>query len=505
MPRLFTNLSDNTLLTKKELAAQELEARRLSLVRRPSVPAIPHPDELGGMRPGFFDDQALTLGQHHGSFGMPIPSERQLMRSMSVDPELMIRTTGTTSGISTASMPIGLPATPRAMRHPKYMAGSPEDAPAVPDIPSSFMQMASGSAIVSAEPSPEEPMPMLLPATTFNPLRSASAPAEKFFGNYMPPPPPPEPTEYRPAQQQRKLSSDYQAIHPPTGSVPVLHSPGFASIEEALASAQQLAQNIIVVEASPSAPSAPPAILPELQHLAGPPPPPPPPIVLRGHGLSNSVGTIDPADMRHPTPAAMVRAPTPEFTIQPPPSINASPQSHRRGRGSMSETVGMKFRSVTTKLRERSTSRNRARSPPQQQPQMFSSAPYESIPPPPLMAMQRRGSKSTATSPPLDKGAFIAPYESTYLAAGPAAPADSAVASPSELAMAQASAYGGYRNPKDIAKQMTADQVQFGSEAMQDSKSGTPYVGYRNPKEIRANMPPTYTQAGAVYGEGEKK
>lgn len=49
---------DKTKLTKKELAALELEERRRSLLRRPSIPPIPHPRELVPLPP-------IPSGAHH--------------------------------------------------------------------------------------------------------------------------------------------------------------------------------------------------------------------------------------------------------------------------------------------------------------------------------------------------------------------------------------------------------------------------------------------------------
>jgi hypothetical protein len=526
MPRLVTNFSENSVLTKKELAAQELEARRLSLARRPSAPAIPHPAELSTSRIAEAAEPTSARSPT-GSPGMPIPNERQLMRSMSVDPDMLFRGASATTGVSTSSAPIGLPATPRAMRHPKYMTGSPEDAPAVPEIPQSFVQAqsasANASANVSAEPSPDKQGPpsppmMLLPATTFEPGRSSSAPIEKWLQAAGQ-----RPGSSRPSHA-RKLSSEYQAIHPPTGSGSAVASPAIGSIEEALAGgSEQNMDNIVIVEASPLA-AQPQSVLPELQHLAGPPPPPPPPTMFRGHMASNSLGIIDSADMRHATPAAMLapRQATPVLDVQPPP-VSSSPQTHRRGRGSVSETMGQKLRNVTTRLRERSASRNRIRSPPE--PTTYTPAPYESIQPSinraksppqstthspapyesiqPSMPPQRRGSTSTAQtrSPAVDKGTFTMPYDSTYVSSAP--PTDAitrASTAPPIDALPQTTYGGGYRNPKEIARQMAAEATA--AEAA-PPKSTTPYLGYRNPKEIRANMPPEYTQMGVEPAAGE--
>jgi len=61
--------------------------------------------------------------------------------------------------------------------------------------------------------------------------------------------------------------------------------------------------------------------------------------------------------------------------IAAPPSNASSPISHRRGRGSISENIGMSFKRVTDRMR--STSRSRNKSPPISPPQI---PPYESVP-----------------------------------------------------------------------------------------------------------------------------
>jgi len=484
IPKLVTNLSESFILTKKELAAQELEARRLSLARRPSAPSIPHPDELS------YPKSAIEPSM---SPNWDIPNERQLMRNTAIDPDNQLKVVGLTSGVSTSSAPIGLPATPRAMRHPKYMySPSDQSPPELPEIPQELAHLAT-----APQPPPlsfsVEP-PMLLPATTFQPPppRSASAPVDKGIIPVVtaaPPPPPPTIRRDSSGLHSRKTSADIRAIHPPgTGSV--VQSPIVGGIDETLAG-----RDVVVVEANPAmAPQ--PAVLPELQHLAGPPVPPPPPTMFRpGHASSYSVGTIDPADLRHPTPAAMnpIRQATP-IVDQQPPSNNSSPNVlHRRGRGSMSESVGQKLRNVTQRIRERSTSRNRTKSPPQQ---YQGPAPYESIPIRPG-ELERRGSAPAIQKPTSpSSGRVLMPYETGYypptVTATEQAMMETAAASTEAL---PSTTYGGYRNPKDIAKAMTQDQVQFGESGI-GSKSGTPFSGYKDPKEIRANMPPEQLQLG---------
>lgn len=493
IPKLVTNLSDNAILTKKELAAQELEARRQSLARRPSAPAILHPDEVG------YPKSAI---EPSGSPNWDIPNERQLMRNTAIDPDNQLKAVSSTSGVSTSSTLIGLPATPRAMRHPKYMhSPSDQNPPDLPEIPQEFSHLAAATQQASTSPaSVEPPLPPLLPATTFHPppARSSSAPVDKMTAPPAVTAASPRPMSRRDSSgvHSRKASVDIRAIPPPGGNGGSAVQSPVVGIDETLA-----AQNVVVVEPNPAA-APQPAVLPELQHLAGPPIPPPPPTMFRsGHASSYSVGTLDAADLRHPTPAAMnpARHATPVVDQQPPPGNTPSPNVlHRRGRGSVSESVGQKLRNVTQRIRERSTSRNRTKSPPM--PQTYQvSAPYESIPIRPAQ-LERRGSAPTIQKPTSpSSGRVLMPYETGYYPPT-VTTAERAAAETAAAAEAPPSTtYGGYRNPKDIARAMTQEQVQFGESALASAaKSGSPYVGYKDPKEIRANMPPDQLQMGAL-------
>lgn len=495
MPKLVTNLSDTSILTKKALAQQELEARRLSLARRPSAPSIPHPDEIG------YPKSAIEPAT---SPNWDIPNERQLMRNTAIDPDMMLRAVTATSGVSTSSAPIGLPATPRAMRHPKYMhSPSDQNPPELPEIPQELSHLAAPLAQEEPTPPASVEPPMLLPATTFQPAppaRSASAPVDKVVLPTLPTAPLPRPMSRRDSSgvHSRKTSADFRAIHPPGGNGSAVQSPIVGNIDETLA-----AQNVVVVEPNPTT-SPQPAVLPELQHLAGPPIPPPPPTMFKpGHMSSYSAGTIEAADLRHPTPAAMnpVRQATPIIDAQPPSNGSSPNVLHRRGRGSVSESVGQKFRNVTQRIRERSTSRNRAKSPPM--PSTYQPAPYESIPVAQVRPseFERRGSAPTIQKPTSPStGRVLMPYETGYYP--PTVTTAEAEATASTEAL-PSTTYSGYRNPKDIAKAMTQEQMQFGEAAGGNgngggSKSGTPFSGYKDPKEIRANMPPVTLQMGAT-------
>ena len=129
-------------LSRKELAAKELEERRLSLARRPSAPSIPLPGDMRNHgqtgRPSLGQRSHTELGNSPTSYQPP------MSRAQTVDPDQMSRY-GRVTGVSTPSAPIGLPATPRAMRHPRYMGTDTdgEGTPPVPEIPDNASQLSS--------------------------------------------------------------------------------------------------------------------------------------------------------------------------------------------------------------------------------------------------------------------------------------------------------------------------------------------------------------------------
>lgn len=436
LPRVQTNLSsDPRAMSKKELAAKELEERRLSLARRPSAPSIPHPTEIEASRSPLNTRSPLQEGLSATQMShtpMSAVSERGYRPEFPASAPQ-----GTVTGTSTSSVPIGLPATPRAMRHPKYMTADPKDGddiPAIPEIPKGFAQDQP------KEVKEAEDLPMLLPATTYsanNTPRSASVPAENLFH----------------AAHQRRGSASGNSGHvrkTSAGSVPKV----VTSIDQAISES-----NVVIVEEL----EADPPILPELQHLAGPPPPPPPPGPFRNNSAPGGVMTVESPLDRHATPAAMTstqgsRATTPAVdSLRAGPTPTQSPQTHRRGRGSVSENVGSKFRSVRDRMR--STSRNRVRSPANDDLTSLTPSPYESVLPP--ATFSHSDSLGRTASPPTHVQQ-LAPYESVI----PPMPG----------------------NPNAVVD----------SAAVEYDQRNQPFQGYRNPKEIRANMPPDMLQQG-VY------
>ncbi|THX41648.1 hypothetical protein D6D10_02543 [Aureobasidium pullulans] len=316
----IARLRDLRTLTKKQLAARELEERRASLARRPSAPAIPLPSDFKTppRRPFMPPRHHTELGDAPSSF-MPPYSGNQITRSHTADPESKGRFPPTrNTGTSTPTAPIGLPATPRAMRHPRYMSADSsdrEDVPAIPQVPETPPQLSSAT-FHQDSPSPrsaEDDIAPLLPSTVFGQVtsqaipRSSSAPPEMNMDG--------TPWHYKTVLphsarrgsvnkggHSRKLTpteNDLQPQQSPSSNRP--------SIDQTLHDAQ-----IIIVEESE-------LMLPELQHLAGPPPPPPPPLMAnRGSGLgviNIAIGEEEP--MVIDSPPIDAYAPSPYETVLP--------------------------------------------------------------------------------------------------------------------------------------------------------------------------------------------
>ncbi|OAX81483.1 hypothetical protein ACJ72_04178 [Emergomyces africanus] len=314
---------------KKELAAAELEARRLSLARRPSAPSIPLPGQLSGN---------LSLRQtaddgtpYSGSF-----SPRMGVKNLS--PANSNHSDSNHSGRGPPNVPVGLPATPRAMRHPKYSTGYTDvNAPALPEVPDNIMTLSDA----------------VYRPTGYNISRSASAPPEHLELNGKP--------------------------------------RGFSKPAHKFSHRRQTSQDLGQNPSNGNNGNIAPPLLPELRHLQSPPPPPPPPPLINTHGhmpstydsrnsLVSGVGTIniaidDPGkmnDMGLQQPPTMF-SPIAESSGISPAKSNGD-NSHRRGR-SVNENFTSKIRNFTDRMRSTSRGRN-TRSPPSES---DAPSPYESL------------------------------------------------------------------------------------------------------------------------------
>lgn len=213
-----------------------------------------------------------------------------------------------------------------------------------------------------------------------------------------------------------------------------------------------------------------PPILAELAHLAGPPPPPPPPTMFRPISSTSTSGIIEVVMDDEATGRTSTTTPTPP----PPPAshfapvtpVNSPPSMINRHRtpgndnfsnsGSNATTpttggtgggIGSKFRNVAERIR--SSSRNRARSPPSATQDIVSPfsattspAPYETItgpPPASYFQQQHYGGVDRRTS-----------FDG-YAGAGSPPPSKATT--------------GGYRHPKEIAREYAAANAASGSDA----------------------------------------
>ncbi|PSK59388.1 p21-activated protein kinase-interacting protein 1-like [Elsinoe australis] len=512
----------NPLLSRKELAAKELEERRLSLVRRPSAPAVPMPSEIT-QRPEMPPRYHTELGDSPTSF-LP-PYSHNPSRSQSVDADAMSRPFPRSAGASSPSVHIGLPATPKAMMHQRYMSESRGSIPEVPPIPSHH------------DSPQEDQLGPLLPSTTFGQPspepRSASAPLER---NDLHPALRGYKAAIAPSNLRRNSLRGHSRSQTHDGPLlpsPQQHSPPIitASIDETIHES-----DVVVVNVDD------PPLLPELQHLAGPPPPPPipaPPTDFRRHsGPDNKQGLIDISLDAASSPPSQPRNGTPILPLER--AATSSPTAtHRRGRNSISESksFGNRIRNVTERMR--STSRSNNKSPTISGP-IAQQSPYETVLPPfpanggaaqghvapgPVGPLPRHGRREslnslrTSTKSPYDasvsgnstngmSGADTPSYE--YQGQGgwisrpgtaPGVAAGQHLSRPGTAPLQgesrSASAMGGTMS-SGLGQGQGYGSLGQGGEAEQGQRKGSASGYIRNPKEIRANMPPETLQMG-VY------
>ncbi|KJK68680.1 hypothetical protein P875_00075777 [Aspergillus parasiticus SU-1] len=298
---------------RKELAAAELEARRLSLARNPSAPNIPFPGELQHSR--IPESPPFSVNSH----GPRTPGRRRASSSKA-SPEHR----SSSDSNSSQSGPSGLATTPRAMRHPKY---DQETAPSVPNVPDSTILLSDARYQADAQrigrsmsvPVPELKQPGTVPSDLpmhprFNPRlpRSRSTSRTRNMGH-------------------RRENSREQGGYSYGGS------PVDISIEEGIENAMELKYYET------------PPMLPELQHLNALPPPPPPAPVMDCASPRESSGTIDIAidneNMGKLLPRAMTAGPAVSMETQPTLDRRRMSFEHRRGK-SVNESFSSKIRSL---------------------------------------------------------------------------------------------------------------------------------------------------------------
>ena len=356
-------------LQKKEVAARELEARRESLARRPEVPEIPHPADLYSSRPPIALRSQTDLSNSPNSWGgNPTMAQQQQQRlpPTSFNPRELDR--------AASVGPYGLPATPKAMRHPKYSSKDDSRIPEVPELPDTLAPL--NETYATGQPIMELP-------------RSMSAPIPQ-----QQPPPPPTNLPSHPAFHKALRADRKKSNFSPLGEIgqhrrrPSMEShPPVVSIGSTLHAAESTVQ-ITTIE--------PPPLLPELQHLYAnnsngnnnnhnmaippPPPPPPPPFPTdpSHHSTSSGsgVGVISIAIDEQPDEHVIEVPPPPDSrTKSPSPTVVRTNSDHRRGR---SDQFKNGFKGFTDRLRSTSRGRNNAKVPEQV---TNTPSPYESVPP----------------------------------------------------------------------------------------------------------------------------
>ena len=272
---------------RKERAARELEARRESLLRNPDAPPVLHPNEYS--RPNTILRSATDVvgASPTGSYKVSATSDRFPTSANTVGSnhsDRSVRSTG-----------YGLPATPRAMRHPRYDAREADNMPAIPNMPDDMQNVPE--LYYAGGPMRDIP-------------RSLSAPVPEQQQHPYPSELPNHPAFHKAlggradkrTHALQPLGNIGQQSHRRKGSTDNSSSGGKAHQVTAGITETMLSHPSHHRSSSEQQPeSSPPPLLPELQHLSNsspPAPPPPPPAPVRDPEASSlssnsNVGAIN--------------------------------------------------------------------------------------------------------------------------------------------------------------------------------------------------------------------
>lgn len=400
---------------KKEQAARELEERRKSLARRPSVPPIVHPEELVMLSPVNYQPPEFPRASTFPSPGPP-------MRGQPTTPPSAPQTTQNQGG---QTVHVGLPATPRAMRHPKYDPDG--NIPEVPQIPQKYDSAQSnaghGTQKAVSYNNAFESLAPLLPKTTYQaaprrvPPRSASAPIpeEPHSPDALPAALPTHPAFHAalPPSNRRRTqdpSAIQTALQSPRKINPGDNQPGTLgyetsrkaspvyqlatagvmsgideTLEEANNQSRRDARDNLIPPPPPEIPR--PPILPELQHLMSPPPPPPAPLApLFRQGQPNTHSIVSGVSSGSGSGVIEIVMDDDEdksgdvIVVSQQQPVHRTSISHNRGRSENDSSLAGRFSRAAERLRSASRGRNgsplmeRTKSPQE-------TSPYESIQP----------------------------------------------------------------------------------------------------------------------------
>ncbi|OJJ51100.1 hypothetical protein ASPZODRAFT_127108 [Penicilliopsis zonata CBS 506.65] len=321
---------------RKELAAAELEARRLSLTRNPSAPNIPFPGQLQSSSGKSAADLPTLVGSAKG---------RLPLRKSS--PEYLSGSESSHSPRSTNGAAVGLPATPRAMRTAKNEEEAPSFPPTMP-------MSATFESTLAANTIPPDRIPRSMSVPMIEVQASPRKPLEL----------PPYHPHYNPNfPRSRSASRGAGDSRPHVTSTTVTVGIG-----------ERMSGEIS------------PPLLPELQHLKMPPPPP------ALHSAADSRAFMGDGILPPGSEAGMI-----EMTMDNehmasgfPRAITASPamvidgrrtsfennNTHRRGK-SINETLSYKFRTLTDRMRTNTNTGARPQGTKSPEPEQMS---FESVP-----------------------------------------------------------------------------------------------------------------------------
>ena len=313
-PSAPTNgVQTHTERLRKELASAELEARRLSLARRPSAPSIPVPGQPA-------HNKTISTGD------VNVSSDQEPSRYRSDSGESQNTPYNTSRG------------TPRAMPYP---AARGQD-PTIPDIPDHLETLLSSNVYRPAEEIG----------------RSTSAPT----GNLGLPEVPTQDLPRHPAFDHRvaasRSSSRARDVSRDRGTSRERGPHGEVAYTMG-GQESTIHQTTVTV----------PPLLPELQHLASPPPPPPVPLQLLPGQLKAQFGPdiVNAANSNAPFGKLSLRTDLDSVPVPPLPSRSAgaypeqphsaSPSTHRRGRSGNDNNLMGKMRNIADRMRSSSRGR----------------------------------------------------------------------------------------------------------------------------------------------------
>lgn len=354
---------------KKEIAAAELEARRLSLARRPSAPSIPFPGQSSNQLQTQPTGNGRSSSRGRVENGAYLHNTHTGDSTASSEPSpTKIPTASESQSSKTVNGHSSSRGTPRAMPYP-----SRGQDPNIPDIPDHL-----------------EP---LLNNTVYLPNadgghRSTSAPTMDLGIHSIPPQDLPRHPAFDHRITASRSSSRNRAPSHERGTSRDRSRRAFNDAAVAEGSRDPAIHPMNAI---------PPPLLPELQHLANPPPPPPPPL----HLLSGTLAAEFPNDTKgrqafrtgdnqlDSLPAKLSvktdlgqnpTRPVLRSTLSDGSNTSGAPQ-HRRGRSQNENLIG-KVRNIAGRMRSTSHGRadNASKSPALSSDNTIS--PYESIPTP---------------------------------------------------------------------------------------------------------------------------